>query len=82
MYRLEFTVRGFGQFPFDMLRYDHCYPKSESEVWVMVEGHYAGEPKVMTLVMVGTTKDLTPTPARWRSFGWEVQSIGIPQRIK
>jgi hypothetical protein len=25
---VRFTVRGRGQFPFDMLRYDSCYPQS------------------------------------------------------
>lgn len=26
----EFTVEGSGLFPFDMLRYDQCWPKSQN----------------------------------------------------
>ena len=61
----EFTVRGRGQFPFDMLRYDQCWPKAEA-------------PDVPALTRTAEERSLTllgthsPTVERWRSFGWRV----------
>ena len=62
---VTFTVRGKGQFPFDMLRYDTCWPKFES-------------PDVPALTRTDEERSLTmqglrePTEDRWRSFGWRV----------
>ena len=61
----EFTVRGRGQFPFDMLRYDQCWPKSSapdvSALW------HTDDERTVTLVGI-----CSPTVDRWASFGWRV----------
>lgn len=61
----EFTVRGKGDFPIDMLRYDQCWPKSESpDVPAMTRTR---EERSLTLVGL-----CSPTEDRWASFGWRV----------
>lgn len=65
----EFTVEGRGEFPFDMLRYDMCWPKSESRdsVALSVRGNWNKELRRITLVGLRE-----PTTDRWKSFGWNV----------
>jgi hypothetical protein len=58
-----FTVVGSGQFPFDMLRYDHCWPTWGDQSGLLTHT----EQRRITLS--GLTG---PTPARWASFGWKV----------
>lgn len=64
-----FTVEGGGDFPFDMLRYDACWPYSEgydSTALAVGSGR----------VVLQSTKESGPTPARWASFGWRVIGMG------
>lgn len=67
----EFTVEGIGTFPFDMLRYDQCWPKRESEDSTELELHPRStrvrEARQVTLVGISP-----PTEGRWASFGWRV----------
>jgi hypothetical protein len=67
-----FTVEGNGEFPYDMLRYDQCWPKSEaSDVYKMSAhplGNLARTTRSVTLVSIKEK----PTVARWESFGWKV----------
>lgn len=65
-----FEVKGRGTFPFDMLRYDSCWPYAQTDVEAIANAmHDIGERKVR-LVTNGRV-----TPDRWASFGWEM----IPQ---
>jgi hypothetical protein len=73
-YATTIVVEGGGDFPFDMLRYDCCYPELESEARAML----AERRRQVTLTRVSLNPDL-PTFGRWRSFGWTVVSIdGVP----
>lgn len=65
---LEFgVVTGQGEFPWDMLRYDHCVPAMEidsgalPEIWprAVVVKRYSGQPGGWT-------------EGRWDSFGWKL----------
>lgn len=67
----EFTVEGNGDFPLDMLRYDQCWPKSESTDSINVAARRYTSKRQVTLVSI---KRL-PTIARWESFGWKVVKI-------
>lgn len=70
IYVTKLVVRGTGDFPFDMIRYDSCSP------WDTKDAH--------TIMMCGTSavakvtlRRVSPNPTapsidRWRSFGWEV----------
>jgi hypothetical protein len=65
-YVRELLVTGTGRFPFDMLRYDACYPKSEEDTRLMLG---AGERQVK-LIRVGHNTTVA-TYDRWRSYGWD-----------
>lgn len=65
----EFTVIGRGEFPFDMLRYDQCWPKSETKDAPALHprGNWLKELREVNLVGLHS-----PTADRWESFGWKV----------
>jgi hypothetical protein len=54
------------RFPFDMLRYDTCWPSQPHDVTAMSE--LTGP--------VNLTGLTAPTFHRWESFGWRVTSHG------
>lgn len=68
-----FTVEGAGEFPFDMLRYDSCWPKRGSHDSGKLSQHYSDERRRVVLV---TCDGAAPTPARWESFGWRYVGDG------
>ena len=59
-------------FPFDMLRYDRCYPQSETEARSLREGRATDSSK--RKISMRTIGDRL-TPKRWQSFGWEIISM-------
>lgn len=70
--KCKFTVRGSGQFPTDMLRYDSCWPADPVSA-----GHIAGH--IMDdsagrrdVVLCSINPRSLLTPDRWRSFGWTI----------
>lgn len=63
-----FSVEGFGEFPFDMLRYDSCWPSS-SEDAAKMQHHSNRERRQITLQSAGRG---APTRGRWDSFNWRV----------
>lgn len=66
----EYTVEGKGEFPFDMLRYDQCWPKRSAEDVVNMAPHHPGIVReVRRVTLVGFN---SPTVDRWTSFGWKV----------
>lgn len=67
MARIIFTVEGRGPFPLDMLRHDCCWPRDGMSAQNM-DGCEDAVPRRVMLV----TDITTPTPDRWRSFGWVV----------
>lgn len=74
-YITVFVVEGGGDFPFDMLRYDQCYPASESDAHAM--GHE--RTRQVTLIRCSVNPS-PPTFRRWDSFVWRVVSVdGVAQ---
>lgn len=67
----EFTVEGDFVFPFDMLRYDRCWPKTEATDVPNIGIHNTRVtlPK-RQVTLVGLNP---PTYKRWESFGWPVR---------
>lgn len=67
-----FTVKGRGHFPFDMLRYDSCFPEAQVDV-SNVSHPSMNEDREICL---GTFqhKGWEPTIGRWDSFLWKVTS--------
>ncbi len=75
-------VRGRGQFPFDMLRYDACYPStpeavSNIEISKWDVGRQSNDFRDVRLSKVHEGKDPHWTPDRWSSFGWTMDVKGI-----
>lgn len=81
LYVVRFTVRGSGEFPFDMLRYDACHPRHESEARGLgrtyANGKAPTEPVSVELESRGRPSNWWPTAARWQSFGWTVVQTEI-----
>lgn len=62
----KIIVRGTGLFPYDMLRYDQCYPATENDSQLL-------DSKAKRQVVLFTAPRLTgATIGRWESFGWHV----------
>lgn len=67
----SFTVEGKHDFPFDMLRYDACFPASQEDA-VAVGPYQRGE-AYRTTRQVRLNSYVRPaTAGRWESFGWKV----------
>jgi hypothetical protein len=79
MYETRFDVQGKGAIPFDMLRYDSCFPASSADA-AKIEAassiHQTREERkavrTITLVHRCERKDWEPTRGRWGSFMWAV----------
>ena len=61
MTHIEFTVTGKGVFPFDMLRYDRCYPVDNSSPLYPNNDNYADRQGILTY---------SDRSARFRIFFW------------
>lgn len=61
-----FLVRGSGDFPVDMLRYDACCPATEADSYMLERRD------LRAILMRRFSPDGRPgNEARWKSFGWE-----------
>lgn len=69
---MRFFVRGSGPFPYDMLRYDRCYPAGPGDAAAIKPTHLWDERTICLF-----TEARTITPDRWRSFGWSANETNI-----
>lgn len=69
----SFTVEGGGEFPFDMLRYDQCWPTGSMDAAAIT---HEGKRRVALNGVAGLPGNY-PTHARWLSFGWRVVSYTV-----
>ncbi len=65
-----FTVEGRGAFPYDMLRYDQCFPLTGDDSANMQQ--HVTERRSVTLTRISDRSAWLPTAARWSSFTWAV----------
>jgi len=72
MLKQKFIVRGRGAFPYDMLRYDECWPFQADDARKLDFIEEAGLAREITLISYIKNKKSKPTADRWRSFGWIV----------
>lgn len=70
MYKTIFTVEGSGEFPFDMLRYNGCFPLNESDSCKLNMHH--SELRQVQLVKLHKDRKPELTPRRWLSFDWRI----------
>jgi len=83
---VTFTVRGTGEFPLDMLRYDQCRPASDTNA-IAITAKYGdgdnllfdetGHHRIRTVTLITDRVDLfrreiIPCRDRWKSFLWHV----------
>jgi len=68
-YSFTFVVEGCGEFPFDMLRYDSCWPRTADDA-AKLYSMWRERRRVELSAADG--KRWQPTTARWASFGWTV----------
>lgn len=72
-YIFNFVVSGAGEFPFDMLRFDMCWPVTGHDVaMVTLTRETAGEFPGKRSVKMACVQRGGPTVDRWASFGWIV----------
>lgn len=70
------TVVGSVPFPIDMLRYDRCTPKTESDSNRIRQSMDDPMVGMLSVDVVRTdTANWHPTEARWESQGWKVTFI-------
>lgn len=69
----EFVVEGSHDFPFDMLRYDACWPRTQEDT---PKVGYRPRGKSAPKRQVTLVSHKAPTPDRWASFGWDVVKLG------
>lgn len=63
----SYYVTGRGSFPFDMLRYDACWPASSDDASNMDSHYERGNTRSIRMF-----SNREPTIARWASFLWAV----------
>lgn len=75
-HRKRFTVEGSGVFPFDMLRYDACWPESEARDSYKLDAQRLQDKEAFGRRQVTLLTDSlhAPTHGRWQSFTWRVVS--------
>ena len=69
-YIYEYYVSGRGEFPFDMLRYDECWPVSGEDAVSMAIDFGDPERRKTRSIRLRSYKE--PTVGRWSSFVWSV----------
>lgn len=74
---IKFTVEGRGEFPFDMLRYDRCHPRTGVDAEMLrPPAEPLSSPRCVTLVALARdSRFWEPTRERWLSFGWHVIDV-------
>lgn len=78
-----FTVAGAGDFPMDMLRYDHCWPASSEDAAKLAVGAYSeplGQRSIVLACKPGDNWRNVPTHRRWSSFNWTTSGLRNSER--
>jgi hypothetical protein len=81
LYTQTFTVRGAGQFPYDMLRYDQCFPADEGQSSLLSDNpltspdEFFRVPRTVKMKRIVDSSKRLPTVDRWKSFGWECEDV-------
>jgi hypothetical protein len=69
-----FAVEGVGEFPFDLLRRDQCWPATPDDARSMALHPASGDPDALRTryVRLETAAMRSPSRGRWRARGWPV----------
>jgi hypothetical protein len=74
MYIQKAIIKGRGEFPVDMLRYDRCAPYTEQGAYELRDTIAKGDGHQweLTVVRYVTTKTAKWSIDRWQSFGVDI----------
>lgn len=67
-----FKVQGRGGFPFDMLRYDECWPETTNDALMLQHPDTLEGLKAVRTITMATASRNAPNAKRWESFLWRV----------
>lgn len=67
-----FIVEGSGEFPFDMLRYDACWPSGQADVVAIADLDDTRRVRLCFADGIGGEK---PCARRWASFNWRILEV-------
>lgn len=73
----QFEVMGNGDFPFDMLRYDACWPVDSQSAAELDYGDGLEDHRRIRRVKLYSINSSAPTIDRWKSFLWSVDRDSI-----
>lgn len=71
-------IQGKGAFPFDMLRYDSCYPNSERDSVLLeqsVRNPFVKDKMERWSICVKSASENKWTVGRWESFGVKITDV-------
>jgi hypothetical protein len=70
----SFAVEGAGEFPYDLLRRDQCWPATPADANSLALHPASGDPEASRTryVRLETAADASPHRALWRARGWPV----------
>ena len=68
-----FTVTGSGDFPFDMLRYDACWPVDTESAQGLTYGPSLEDLQRHRTVTLCSYGPGVPTVRRWASYDWRAE---------
>lgn len=71
----KWLVSGFTRFPIDMLRYDECFPLTESDSGVIAHTLEVSRRTTGPFEVQVGSYSRTPSNERWKSFGWKVKLV-------
>lgn len=66
------VIKGRGEFPMDMLRYDRCAPYTETDSYALRDSISKGGPWEVTVVRYVASKTAKWTVGRWQSFAVDI----------
>lgn len=83
VYAIAFRVRGTFRFPFDMLRYDQCWPTDSQSTAAMDRANDdPRQPLEISLVHYDRDRNWHPTYLRWESFLWKVVEGSVARGVE
>lgn len=75
---LHFSVKGRGEFPVDMLRYDGCRaasPRDQDLIDLHSDAFVDGEHEIEVSLVIPNASSQLPHDERWASFKWPVVGV-------
>jgi len=76
-HRQVFEVEGCGRVPYDMLRYDRCWPADEPTAHRIEKARADNTVRRFRLIRYVADDTHEPCVPRWAGFGWKIVAGSI-----